>query len=490
MSQEVPTFEPLRRWEKLCAVVFFAAVIAFGGFVEYRSAFLSRRMGDLGCYLRAAWAVRAGVDMYGLTEDNGWHYNYPPLYAILLTPLADPPNRDASEVTATSACIATSPIGGPLPAVAVLPAGQVFVIPDVGYKTPYAVSVGVIYVVNVLCLLLAVHLLARGLEQTATDPVVRTAPKACRRWWLLRLLPVLACLPPIGHTLMRGQANFILLLCICGLIAGLLQQRRLTAGAYLAGAICLKIFPAYLLLVPLWRRDLRCVAGCAGGLFVGLILIPVLVLGPQRTVSEYCQLAVVLVEPALGVGEDKTRAEELINVTATDSQSFRSIIHNTIYLDRTTRPPQASPLVQKTHWVLGAAFTLATLAVAGFRRALTGPALVLFVGSLTLVMILMSPVCHTHYFALSLPLVMGLIAWDWQRTGEAGLSYRIVGLIAMQIVGNTLPLLPPTEVLKDVGLATYTALALWLLACVVVRRSSFQSSTQTKAVGRDLPAAA
>jgi hypothetical protein len=469
MSQEA--FPPLKPWEKLCVALLFASAVAFGVRVEHKSAFLSRRMGDLGCYLRAAWAVRAGVSMYGLTEDNGWHYNYPPLYAILLTPLADPPARDSSALPATTAGLAASPLAGPLPAVAVLSVGESYLAPEVPYTTPFAVSVGVMYVVHVLCLVLAVHVLARALERTAADPQVRALPWGCGRWWLLRCVPVLACLPPIGHTLMRGQANLILLLCVCGLISGLLQQRRLTAGACLAGAVCLKIFPAYLLLVPLWRRDLRCATGCAVGLFVGLLLIPLVVLGPRRTLSEYRQLAVVLVEPALGVGKDNTRAEELINVTATDSQSFRSMIHNTIYLDRATRPAQASPQVQKLHWILGGAFTLATLAVPGFRRRLTGPCLVLFVGSLTLVMILMSPVCHTHYFALSLPLVMGLIAWEWERTGRAGLSPRLIALIAVQIVGNTLPLLPATEMLKDIGLATYTALALWLLACVAVRRS-------------------
>ncbi len=482
-------FEPLKLWEKGCVVLLLATLVIFGGYVEQKSAFLHRRMGDLDCYLRAAWAVRSGADMYALTEDNGWHYNYPPLYAILLTPLADPPGRDTSALAATSAAVAASPIGGPLPAVAVLHEGSSYLTPDVPWTMPFAVSVGVVYVVNVLCLALAVHLLARGLEQTAANPAVRTLPWGCRRWWLLRCLPVLACLPPIGHTLMRGQANFILLLCVCGLIAGLLRQRRLTAGVYVAGAICLKIFPAYLLLVPFWRRDWRCVAGCAAGLFVGLLLIPVLALGPERTVSAYRELAVVLVGPALGVGDDKTRAEELINVTATDSQSFRAIIHNSLHLDRTTRPPQASPLVQKVHWAIGAALTLVTLAVAGYRRTLTGPPLVLFVGSLTLVMILLSPVCHTHYFALSLPLVMGLIAWDWERTGKAGLSAGVIGLIAVQIVGNTLPLLPATEVLKDVGLATYTALLLWLLACVEVRRSGAAPSVAAPRQ-TNLPAAA
>src|SRR5258708_38371223 len=106
MSQNAAAFGPLKTWEKICVGLLLASAVLFGVFVEYRSAFLSRRMGDVDCYLRAAWAVRSGVDLYGLTEDNGWHYNYPPLYAILLTPLADPPSRDASALPATSAGVA------------------------------------------------------------------------------------------------------------------------------------------------------------------------------------------------------------------------------------------------------------------------------------------------------------------------------------------------------------------------------------------------
>jgi hypothetical protein len=83
-------------------------------------------------------------------------------------------------------------------------------------------------------------------------------------------------------------------------------------------------------------------------------------------------------------------------------------------------------------------------------------------------MILCSPVCHTHYFTLSLPLVMGLLALEWRRRGTTALGARLKTLLAVQIVGNTLPLLPPLEVLKDTGLAMYTALALWAIACVVL----------------------
>src|SRR4051794_21960366 len=89
--QELTATGRLDRWERRGLVLFFAILAGVGAMVEYRSAFLSRRMGDLDVFLRAAWAVRNGADLYQITSDNDWHYIYPPLYAILLTPLADPP---------------------------------------------------------------------------------------------------------------------------------------------------------------------------------------------------------------------------------------------------------------------------------------------------------------------------------------------------------------------------------------------------------------
>jgi hypothetical protein len=46
----------------------------------------------------------------------------------------------------------------------------------------------------------------------------------------------------------------------------------------------------------------------------------------------------------------------------------------------------------------------------------------------------------------------------------------LVALFAVQVAGNVLPLLPVFEVLKDVGLAMYVALALWLAGCVALWR--------------------
>jgi hypothetical protein len=464
------------RGERWLVVLFFAAWAVFGLLVEKRGAFMHRRMGDLGCYLRAGYAVRRGGDhLYDYVCDNGWHYNYPPLFGILMAPLADPPTRDVSAAGAGALGLLGTPGGaGPLLAASALAANPTPLEPDLPPAVPYfpyAVSVAVFYLFSLLCLAAAVHALASALERSSRWPVVRDGPAGTRRWWGLRIWPVLICLPPVGHTLVRGQANLLLLALICGLIAAVMHGRRFRAGLYLAGAICLKIFPAYLLLVPLWRRDGRCLAGCAAGLFVGLALVPALCFGPARAVRSYEELGQVLLGPALRVGGDQTRAKELIEVTATDSQSFLATLHNTLHLDRGRRPNEASPLVRRAHLALVVLFTLLTLAAAR-RGPTSGPNVTFLVGALTVIMVLASPVCHTHYFTLSLPLVMGLLARECERRGRTEVGWGVVALFALQVVGNVLPLFPVFEVLKDAGLAMYTALALWLAACVALWRRS------------------
>jgi hypothetical protein len=463
---------PLSRWERAMVVLVFLGFAAFGVLVEKRSAFLRRRMGDLGCYLRAGWAVRAGgKHLYHVVCDNGWHYNYPPLFAILMVPLADPPVRDVSLSASTSIGLAGSPGGfGPLLAASAVPACPAPLEgPIVRGGLPYAGSVVLVYLLNLACLALAVHLLAGALERTSAHAVVRHQPAGCRRWWLLRLLPVLICLPPIGHTLMRGQANLLLLLLVCGLMVCLMAGRRLTAGLCLAGAICLKIFPAYLLVVPVLRRDGRCLAGCLAGLVLGLGVVPVLALGPRQTARCYGELARVLVGPALNLGGDSSRAKELIEVNATDNVSFQTTLHNLLHRDRDSRPDVASAGVRRAHLLAATLCTLLTVA-AGWRcRTDSGPALVLWIGALCAVMLLSSPVCHSHYFALSVPLVMGLLAWGWEADAVTPAGWALLLLFALQVAGAALPLLPALEVLKDTCVNAFTELALWLAGCLALR---------------------
>src|SRR5205823_4269760 len=158
-------------------------------------------MTHLDVYLRTAWAVRAGHDIYDVTEENGWHYQYPPLLAILLVPLADaPPGAERRGML------------------------------------PFAASVALWYAFSWACLFLALHLLA-----SITQPGPRGG-----RWWRLRFWPLLICLVPTFHTLMRGQVSPFLLFLLSAFVATLYRGRRFQAGLWLAGAICLKVIPAVL----------------------------------------------------------------------------------------------------------------------------------------------------------------------------------------------------------------------------------------------------
>jgi hypothetical protein len=403
----------------LCVIAGFSAI------VELRSAFLKRPMTDLQVYLRAAWAVRADADLYATTDDNGWHYHYPPLLAILLSPLADPPADHPGD-----------------------------------RLVPFWLSVAIWYWISVACLFWGVHTLAGALEKSAPDAAVRAQPPLCGRWRALRSLAILACLPAIGQTVVRGQVNLLLLLLLCGMIAAVLQGKRFQSGVWLAGAICLKVIPAFLLIYPLWRRDLRGLAGCALGLFIGLAVIPATVLGPERTLRYGDEWTNVLLKPALGTGDDRSRANELLNVTATDSQSFLTLLHNAQYPDRETRPEQASAEVRWGHRLLTGIFTLLALLAGGWSRRADTRAEVLFLGLLIVVMILASPVCHLHYFCLSLPLVIALLAGQLHATnGRPSVIFLV--LATANLACTILPLFPGMDFVRDHGLAAIGTIVLW-----------------------------
>jgi hypothetical protein len=439
MTSSPSEVERLTRWERAGLWFLLVVAVGFGIFVDIRSALLRRRMGDLGIFLRAAWAARqGGEELYTITCNSGFHYCYPPTLAILLAPLADPPPGADSN----------------------------------GYL-PYPLLVAIWYVFSLLCLAAGLHVLASALEATSTDPTARGQPRGTRRWWALRLFPLLTCLPQIGGGLVRGQVTPLLLALLCVFLAALVRGRRLTAGLWLAGAICLKIIPVLLLVVPLRRRDGRCLLGCALGLLLGLFVLPASVFGPARAVDCCRQLYEVLLAPAVGLGSDDSRRMELTSVTLTDSQSFQASLHNTLHPQRLTRPLEASGRVRWAHWALAGTMLLLTLAALG-RGPATAARTTLLVGALILTMILTSPVCHLHYFALAVPLVMGLVVQRVHATVWPG--WRLALLMGAYFAGTAVPSLPGMRLLRDGGLAMYAALLLWAVACLTARGRAVEPS--------------
>src|SRR6516162_6723697 len=177
----------LTRWQKAGVLALVLCTLIFGGLVELRSAFLKRHMTDLGVYLRAAWAVRTGEDIYDVTDDNGWHYQYPPIFAILMSPLADPPPGTSRQ-----------------------------------WMLPFALSVAIWYLFSLACLCWAVDQIARALEERGR---LGTEAARAQQWLALRLVPIVICIVPIAHTLMRGQVNLLLLALLAGTAASMLRGR-------------------------------------------------------------------------------------------------------------------------------------------------------------------------------------------------------------------------------------------------------------------------
>jgi hypothetical protein len=410
------------RWTRLSAASLAVLFVAFGAVTLVRSAYQKVRKTDLTVYLRAAWAARTGEDIYAVTDEHGWHYHYPPTLAAALVPLAQPP------------------------------AGV-----DARPLVPYPTVVVLWYVMGAGCVLGAVGLLT---------PAVGTAGlfrDGRYRRWLLHA-PVWVLLPAIASTLGRGQLNALLLLMLAGMTAAAVRGSSFSAGVWLAGAISLKVFPAFLLIVPLVRRDWKWLGGCAAGLLVGLVLVPAAVVGPVRTAELYRDWVRQVARPGLTEDVGNDRSHELLGMTATDNQSIGGTLHNLINIDRATRPKVAAPATRAAHWFLGALLTAVTLTTA--RRSPVRPPHreALTLGALSVPMLLSCPVCHLHYFILLLPLCIALVATHLahgQRVRPA-----LIAVLILNFFTSLFPRLPGLEYARDIGLASFGALALWAAALI------------------------
>ena len=426
-------FDGLSPAERLGLVALGGLAVAFGLLVEVRSAFLQAHRTDLPIYLGAAQAVRSGGDPYAFVSERSCHYNYPPLLAILLTPLA-----------------------GAAPA-AEGPAGL-----------PFVLAVALWYGLGLTAALWGAHQLARALEATSPDPAVRAQPAGCRRWWLLRLVPFLVCLPGVGRTLSLGQIDLVVLALLCATAAAAVRRQSARAGLWLSGAVCLKLIPAFLLLYPLYRRDGRWLAGCAVGVAVGWGLVPAAVWGPARAWQEQRRWAEVVLLPSLALGSDRSRDYDLTSLKEVNSQSLVAVAHNYRHPAHETRLARPERGVTVAALLVGAVLALVTLRGAG--RGAGAHAAATALGCLVAVMLLSAPVCHPHYLCHWLPLVMALLAWDLERQGNRGVGRGLVVVLALNLVADVLTSVPGLEVLRDFGLAAAAGLLLWAAGAVALWR--------------------
>ena len=422
---------PVRRFDRLCVVALVLVTLGYGTYVEIRSAFLQRRHTDLGVYLRAAWAVREGGDPYAVTDENGWHYSYPVLTAIVLVPLADPPPEVARRA----------------------------------YDVPFPVSVALFYLGSVVAFLWAMHALARALDETHPNG---PAPVWGKRWLWNVMWPFWICLPAIGSSQSRGQVNLFLVALIAAHIAAVLRGRRAAAGWWLAAATCSKVIPGLLILYPLLRRDWKCVGHYVLGMTAGMVLIPVVALGPTRAFDATTAFIEGTVMPGL-TSKPGRLSRELTDMTATDNTSIQAIVHNALHLNRDTRPKVGDPRAKLAHVVIGVGLLVVTFVLV--RRIADERERAFYaLGGLTILTVALTPVNHMHYMVLAAPVVLGLVHREQRVRGDYKWGFALWLVVVVHVLSGVLPRLPFApwfEVSRDLGLAMLGTLAVWWTGLVL-----------------------
>jgi alpha-1,2-mannosyltransferase len=434
----VPNVSRLNRAEKWSVGLLLLLVVAFGVVVEIRSAFQKVRRTDFGVYTRAAWAVQQDRNIYEIEDDRGWHYCYPPPFAIFMTPLADPPAGESR----------------------------------FGYL-PFSVSVGIWYFFSVACFAYAVDRFAKAV---LPEPIAGS-----RRWWSARTWPFTIAIGAIGYTLARGQVNLLIVAMVAGMFASLARGHRFRAGLWLGAAISIKVIPAFLGLYLLWKRDTRAVGGVVVSLVVLLFVLPSAIWGVPGTIELNRQMIRTVLQPGSTGEGDQTRARELTNATATDSQSFQSMIHNWLHPDPKTRPATVSHETRLAHWLTGAVLTLGLLFAAW--RMPTSPANdLVFLGCLTVLMLHLTPVSHMHYYAYSLPLVCGLwLKSQSEHEGRVFADPRTFRVLAVWGLATATPLLPGelADACRAFGFGQFASLGMLVYAsCQLLPQSQCPSSAK------------
>jgi hypothetical protein len=104
----------------------------------------------------------------------------------------------------------------------------------------------------------------------------------------------------------------------------------------------------------------------------------------------------------------------------------------------------------------------------------------IWMGALTVIMCLTCPVCHTHYFVLCIPLIMGLLAVAWQRNQLTYGAWALAGLMIVHQLGQMLPHIPELTPTKHLGVPLAVVLMLWVTGLAVLLRGDVRGVVATR----------
>lgn len=242
-----PRLRGLHWYEIILILAVVLALCLYLPIVVKRSAV--QGFGDVQVFFRAGWAIWTGYPLYEVADHHGWTYHYPPTFALLMGPFANPLDGVARPAWALS----------------------------------FPVSVAVWYLLSAVAMIAAMSLWARALEPDAS-PLDQRDWSA---WWMLRVGPILLLMPFFGDGLGRGQPSTLVLLTMVAFLVLYVHGRIYSAACALALGFTIKLFPIALLLIPVLRRDIKTVLATAGFSLIFLFVVPALCLGPGEVANLY-----------------------------------------------------------------------------------------------------------------------------------------------------------------------------------------------------------
>lgn len=457
MSNSVFAFGAIshpRRREWVAIAGLGAITLLFLPVVMWKTVWLGQ--GDAQVFFRAGWAVWTGYPLYQVADHHGWTNHYPPTFALLMGPFANP-----------------------LPGY-----------PQPWWALPYPVAVAVWYLLNAACLLLAVHVWANALERHR--PIAARAGYL-QRSWALRIVPLLALLPFLGDSLARGQTVPVLLFLIVVYLALYAEKRVAAASLFLSLAITVKAFPIVFAVFPLLRRDWKFIGWTAGWCFVLLVAVPAVCLGPASTLDLYRTL---YTEHLAGIvsGAMSTKIASETSPGGYSSIGIGGLVGRiaaggAFYSSPLPRWASAVQLL----FNVAVAAAIIILGCGGFwnlRGAQPAVGYPLLVGGATLSagIPLMIAFAGPAYVPFAVPLIAVLLIETWRRKGEEIVTGTMIAwgvaawlsMIALEVPWNWVKLIGPMTWV----LLLPIPLGLWLLGEVSMKPGAITASAARAARDR------
>ena len=456
------------RCECIGLAIGICILIAFGVNLERRTALRRAPMTDLGVFAITSEALWSGENIYTVTDWHGWHYQYAPTLAVLFLPLAEPlPQAPSPLVPGEQRTAENTPWG-----YGISERNSYYGLHDENRRFFWIVAAW--YLLSVLFIVLSAHALACVLEGSGFKSPPPEENLERRRWWALRLLPLLVCGGSLGTELSRGQVDVLMLVTIASGIYLAANKHDFKAGLWLSFPAAVKLYPPFLLIYPFWRLQWRMATGVMAGLFLFLLIIPMAVLGPKQTIESYRTWVQVLAKPALGQGTDTSRLHELTGMTSTDNQSLLATIHNWRYhsLPRNQRPQSAAPRERYLVYIISAAMLAGIGFAVGIRRRDSRRELIIIAGLLIGLTFVVSPVAHNYYYLLMLPLVAALLDQGLAQKPERAADWKLLLPVLVFMLTDLMVRMPFIgATLRDLGAPLLSLIYLmWSGAMVLVRR--------------------